>query len=74
MSEEAVLLGCGGVTQSEYCLNYWNIVVFWKCQNLHTGWQNVTTQMIRIFKVAVMRVSDHTSHLCSACAGHLNYW
>jgi len=43
MFKESVPLGCGAMTQSKYCLNYWNIVVFWKCQDLHTRWQNVTT-------------------------------
>ena len=35
MFEEAVPLRCGGVRQSMYCLNYWNIVVFWKCQDVY---------------------------------------
>jgi len=49
-------------------------LVLWKCQDLHTGWQNVTTQITHIFSSTVMRISYHTSHLCPACAGHLKYW
>jgi len=27
-----------------------------------------------IFNSRVVSISDHTSHLCPACAGHLSYW
>jgi hypothetical protein len=48
--------------------------VHWRCQDLHARWHKVTSQLVRIFSSTVVRDSDHTSHLCSACSGHLKYW
>jgi len=63
MLNEAVLLGCGAVRLGGYCLKFWSNIVPWRCQDLHTRWQNITSQMTRIISSTVVSVSNHTSHL-----------